>query len=71
MASGVEGHTGMVLGIDKDKGVAIIGQASYGTDAWASKFETMEIKLSQMTPENGWHFTDVSKYIKNGNGISQ
>lgn len=71
LAVSAEGHTGMVLGIDKDKGVAIIGQASYGTDAWAAKFETMEIKLSQMTPENGWHFTDVSKYIKNGNGINK
>ena len=71
LASGVEGHTGMVLGIDKDKGVAIIGQASYGSDAWASKFETMEIKLSQMTPENGWSFTDISKYIKNGNGVTK
>ena len=69
LALGAEGHTGVVLGIDTKKGVAIIGQASYGMDSWAAGFETMEIKLSQMTPENGWSFTDVSKYIKSGNGI--
>lgn len=71
LATSSAGHTGMVLGVDKKKGVAIIGQASYGIDAWAAGIDTMEIKLSQMTPENGWSFTDVSKYIKNGNGINK
>lgn len=71
LATSSAGHTGIVLGVDKDKGVAIIGQASYGSDVFALGIDTMEIKLSQMTPENGWSFTDVSEYIKDGNGINK
>lgn len=63
------GHTGVVLGVDKDRGVAIIGQAAYGNaftsvDDISSGVNAQEVKLSIMTKENGWSFTDVSKYVK-------
>lgn len=69
---GSTGHTGIVLGIDKDRGVAIIGQANYGdaftsVDDWNSGVNAQEVKLSSMTKENGWSFVDVSKYVKGMN----
>lgn len=62
------GHTGVVLGIDKARGVAIIGQAAYGNaftsvDDISSGVNAQEVKLSIMTKANGWSFTDVSKYV--------
>lgn len=61
--TGSAGHTGVVLGIDKSKGVAIIGQAGYGMPYNAS-FVAEEKPLSDMTAAKGWRFTDVSKYVK-------
>lgn len=61
--TGSEGHTGIVLGIDKSKGVAIIGQAGYGM-AYNANWVAEEKPLSDMTAAKGWRFTDVSKYVK-------
>lgn len=61
--TGSAGHTGVVLGIDKSRGVAIIGQAGYGMPYNAS-FVAKEKPLSDMTAAKGWRFTDVSKYVK-------
>lgn len=67
--AGDVGHTGVVMGIDKEKGVAIVGQASYGMpfttiDSWSSGVNAMEIELSKMTEANGWSFVNVKDYVK-------
>ena len=68
IAMGSAGHTGVVLGIDKKKGVAIIGQGEYGhsftsTSDWNSGVNAQEIPLKVMNAKNGWSFVDVNKYL--------
>lgn len=72
IALGDAGHTGVVLGIDKKKGVAIIGQGEYGhaftsTSDWNSGANAQEIPLKVMDAEHGWSFVNVNKYLKKGN----
>ena len=62
------GHTGIVLGVDTEKGVAIIGQAMYGqpftsVTETSSGVNAVEWPLKYMTKEYGWIFTDVSEYV--------
>ena len=60
--AGSVGHTGIVLGVDKDKGVAILGQAGYEMP-FNLAYSAMEVPLSTMTKDNGWSFTDITEYM--------
>lgn len=61
--TGSEGHTGIVLGIDKARKVAILGQAGYGM-AYNAHWVAEEEPLSKMTASQGWRFTSLAKYVK-------
>ncbi len=66
---GEYGHTGVVLGVDKDKGVAVIGQAMYELpytkiDTVNSGVNVIEIPLDKMTEEQGWSFVNVNDHMK-------
>lgn len=69
LTAGDAGHTGIVLGIDKAKGKAIIGEAMYGlsftkiTDV-NSGVNTVEYPLSKMNSKQGWSFISLNDHMK-------
>lgn len=68
LAPGDAGHTGIVLGIDKKSGKAVIGEAEYGrpftsVDSSGSGVNAIEVPLKDMTEANGWSFIHLNKYI--------
>lgn len=72
LTAGDAGHTGIVLGIDKAKGKAILGEAMYGlsftkiTDV-NSGVNTVEYPLSKMNSKQGWSFINLNDHMKSKN----
>lgn len=69
LTAGDAGHTGIILGIDKSAGKAIIGEAMYGHKFTSvtnvdSGVNTIEYPLSKMNAKQGWSFIPLKDKMK-------
>lgn len=67
LTSSSAGHTGIILGIDTDRGKVVVGQANWGLpfrgmDAPSSGVNAMEYDLDFFEGDN-WSFADISAHL--------